>query len=197
MQLGRFVSPVLLMGVIFCFFLPFVTISCNNGQKVATFSGTQLAIGTTMEQRQAFGPPQRREIAPYLTVSLALLCAALALALSFLAPRVAMLAAISSALAACSLLLFRSNMEDEVIQQGSGVLRAQYEVGYSAGLFLLVLATGWNGFLFFRRNRAPTPARAAAAAAGSHSAARLFCSRCGRPAPPGSAFCNACGGAVQ
>ena len=49
------VSPALFVITTLCFLFPFVTVSCN-GQKVATFSGVELATGTTVEQPQVFGP---------------------------------------------------------------------------------------------------------------------------------------------
>lgn len=48
--------PAILGLALICFFLPFVTVSCQ-GQKLMTFSGIQLVTGTTIQEPQMFGPP--------------------------------------------------------------------------------------------------------------------------------------------
>lgn len=49
----RHVSPAAFGFVVLCFLLPFVTLSCPGGS--FTFSGVQLATGTTIEEPGLFG----------------------------------------------------------------------------------------------------------------------------------------------
>src|SRR6476620_9314495 len=80
------VSPVLFVITTLCFLFPFVTVSCN-GQKVVTFSGVELATGTTVEQPQVFGPPQKRHQGAQPLATVAALCALAGVGLSFLGLR--------------------------------------------------------------------------------------------------------------
>jgi hypothetical protein len=45
----NFLSPAIYGVIILCFFLPWVSVSCQ-GQPIVTFSGFQLAKGTTFDQ---------------------------------------------------------------------------------------------------------------------------------------------------
>ncbi len=52
------ISSGLLGLVVLLFLLPWITVSCG-GQKVFTFSSTDLAIGKSVEIPQAFAPPKQ------------------------------------------------------------------------------------------------------------------------------------------
>jgi hypothetical protein len=62
-------------GTLLCFFLPFVTVSCQ-GMKIYSFTGQQLATGTTMSQPQPFGPPKMQKVEPNAFAAVAFLCSA-------------------------------------------------------------------------------------------------------------------------
>ena len=80
------VSPAIFAASILCFLLPFVTLSCG-GQRITSFSGVQLAIGTSVDQPQIFGPPKKQNVDPDPTAAVAGICALLGLGLSFLATK--------------------------------------------------------------------------------------------------------------
>jgi hypothetical protein len=50
-------SPAIFVLVLICFFLPFMTFSCQ-GERVLSLSGIQLVTGTSVPQAQMFGPPK-------------------------------------------------------------------------------------------------------------------------------------------
>jgi hypothetical protein len=57
------ISPILFGVTLVCFLFPFVTVSCG-GQKMASFSGAQLATGTSVDEPQMFGPSQKKKVDP-------------------------------------------------------------------------------------------------------------------------------------
>ncbi len=79
-------SPAIFLASILCFLLPFITVSCG-GQKVGSFSGLQLATGTTVNQPQMFGPAQSEKVESEPMATIAILCAVAGLGLSFLRRR--------------------------------------------------------------------------------------------------------------
>ncbi|MFI5105447.1 MAG: hypothetical protein ACHP79_11020, partial [Terriglobales bacterium] len=100
------VSPALFIVTTLCFLLPFVTVSCN-GTKVASFSGVELATGTTVEQPQMFGPAQKKSVGAEPLATMAALCALAGVGLSFLGIRLAIVPAIGGAVGALFLLLLQ------------------------------------------------------------------------------------------
>ena len=82
------VSAALFIVTTICFLFPFFTVSCN-GQKVATFSGVQMATGTTVERPQAFGSTQKERVDAEPSAAIAAICALAGIGLSFLGIRLA------------------------------------------------------------------------------------------------------------
>lgn len=77
-------SPALFGIALICFFLPFIEVS-RQGQKIASFTGLQLAVATEVQQQGFFGTqrqPKRTDPEPF--AILALLAAISGLGLSFL-----------------------------------------------------------------------------------------------------------------
>src|ERR1039458_7680072 len=149
------VSPAIFIATILCFLFPFITVSCG-GQRVARFSGVQLATGTTVEQPQMFGPPQKQKVDPDPTAAVAALCAILGLGLSFLGTRIAIGPAIAGAAGALSLLVMKSRLDDQIVKEGHGMLQANHEIGYSLALLLLLAGAAWNAYLLWQRRRPPS-----------------------------------------
>jgi hypothetical protein len=146
----RFSSLVFGITII-CFFFPFVTLSCG-GQRAVTFSGMQMAIGTTVDEPQVFGPPQKKPIEPNPFASLALLCAVLGATFGFttistLAP------AIAGGVGGLSLLLAKEHLNDQVLRQGQGVLQVNSEVGYILTVLLFLSIAAWNAYLLSGRDQ--------------------------------------------
>jgi hypothetical protein len=153
MQWKSKVSPAIFALSILCFLLPFVTISCN-GKKLSSFSGVQLATGTTIEQPQMFGPPQKKRANPEPAATVAAICALLALGLSFLGARMALGTAIGGAMGTVSLLLMKAQLDDRIAKQGQGMLQVDYETGFALALALLMGGAAWNAYLFWQKKKA-------------------------------------------
>jgi zinc-ribbon domain len=201
------VSPVLFLVTVLCFLLPFVTVSCN-GQKIATFSGTDLAFGTTINQPQAqqpFGFPQPRRgsgerVKAEPVATMAFLCAIAGIGLSFLAIRLALVPAITGALGTLLLFALQLKLNDDISKRAQGAFQLDFQAGFILALLLFIAAAGWNGWLFFMSRRpgmaASQPLANAAAAGSGGTTSAAFCPNCGQPLSSNAKFCGGCGKAV-
>lgn len=190
------VSPALFIVTTLCFLFPFVTVSCN-GQKVATFSGVQLATGTTVEQPQVFGPPQKKSVGAEPLATVAGLCALAGLVLSFLGIRLAIAPAISGSVGALLLLLLQSKLNSDMTKQAQGMFRLDWEAGYVLSLVFFIAAAAWSFYLFFQGRKLPVAASSPPlASAAAVSAGAAFCPHCGQSVSAGARFCGGCGKAV-
>jgi hypothetical protein len=216
------VSPVLFAVSIVCFLLPFVTVSCN-GQKVATFSGVQLAAGTTLEQPQMFGPAQKRSVDPEPMAGVAALCAIVGLGLSFLR-RGALGSGLCGVAGMVALLLLKSIMDLQIAQSGQGMFQLDYGGGYILALLSLITGAAWNFYYWSQTRRrsaneqtggqnrvlpltqpdaspavrAPleshsSPESAPSRTAMSSAGAAAVCPDCGAMIKGNSKFCGTCG----
>jgi len=197
------VSAAIFAAAAFCFLLPFVTVSCG-GQKVATFSGVQLAFGTEVNQPQMFGPAQKKNVDAEPLATLAGLCALLGLGLGFIeSSRAALGPAVSGVVGALFLLLVKSNMDDKIVKQGQGMLQVSYEAGFTLTLLLLIAGAALNGYGFFsQRARSAVaslpatprpPGELVGPTASAPPASRGVCPHCGASTGATSKFCAGCG----
>ena len=187
MQTQKAIPAVLLLALI-CFFLPFVSVSCQGG-KLMTFSGMQLVTGTTVQEPQMFEPAKPRKIESEPLAVLAFLCGLLGLVFSLVAKNKGKtVAAVLAGLGAVALLTLKSRVENEVLKEADGLLRADFETGYWGTLLLFVGAVGArlsSGREFFRRlARAPSTGR---------SLGHQFCPQCGARNDASDSFCKECG----
>jgi hypothetical protein len=150
--MGIKLSPVIFVLALICFFLPFVDFSCQ-GQKVATLTGIQLVTGTNFEQSSMFGGQAKTEKVPSEPLAiLSILCVILGLGLSFLKDKKSKIAPAISGLAGLTfLLLLKAKIDNDVLREGGGVLRVEYDIGFWLTFLLLLIAAGWHGYLFSRR----------------------------------------------
>ena len=122
-SIARKLSPAAFVFALICFFLPFVTFSCQ-GHEVASFSGIQLATGTTVKQPQMFGPPKSEKFQPEPLAILALLSVVAGVGLSFLKGK---RGAVGSALLAVAgvvlLAALKSKLDGEAASQGGGLIQ--------------------------------------------------------------------------
>jgi hypothetical protein len=140
---------------LFCFLLPFTTVSCNQ-RPVAKFSGFQLAFGTTVRQPEMFGPPKVHTLNPEPLAVIAFFCCALAFGLAFTKSRGGEIAvAVSSVISFLSLLFFKSTFEDEVSRQTSGVLEVNYEFGFWLTLLCNMSGAALNALAPWREKKTP------------------------------------------
>jgi len=179
-------SPVVFVLVLICFFLPFVTFSCQ-GRKVLSLSGIQLVTGTSVPQPQMFGPPRSEKMNAEPLAVLAFLCGVLGLGLSFLKGRTGAIApAATGGLAAILLLALKSKIEGDALSKGSGVIQVNYEVGFYIVLILSLAAVALNISVLLQGKGLPLPALKA----GGDS---KFCTQCGSRNLSTDVFCKQCG----
>lgn len=120
------------------FLLPFVTLSCS-GQRLVTVTGVQLVTGVDVGSH---GSPSDARAAFALGMCV---LGVLLLKAAGTARRIP--AALAGAAGAIALLSFKTTLDDEVLRQGHGVIRVQYEFGYYLALVALASAAAagfWN-----------------------------------------------------
>jgi hypothetical protein len=162
------ISPLIFGISLLCFILPFVTLSCG-GHEITTLSGVQLAIGTTVQEPQVFGPPQKTAVDPDPFASLAVLCAVFGIFFGFVS-KSPLPPAISGALGAMSLLLMKAHLTDQILKRSQGILLVSYESGFTLVLLLLAAAGGWNGYLLLQtRSAIPAAVESMPIAPGTES----------------------------
>jgi hypothetical protein len=164
-QLLAKISPSLFALVIACFFLPFVTISCQETTLV-TLNGFQMATGTTIEQTSGLGSnlqsltsrletssdrlSEQREINGNAIAGLVLASACAGVALSFIKLRQqAIVQAGTAALGAILLLILKAQVDEQTLKHGQGILKASYSSGYWLTFLLLSSAMILNGYRVF------------------------------------------------
>jgi hypothetical protein len=179
-------SPAIFVLALICFFLPFVTFSCQ-GQKVMSFSGIQLVMGTTIQQPQMFGPSQSQKVEPQPLAILAFVCGVLGLALGFLRGRARMIGPVAAGgIAAILLLAMKSSIDSDVLSKGGGVIQVNYDIGFYVVVLLLLAAVGFNVFLLMQGRGLQLPVLKA-------SSRDKFCTQCGSRDLGTDVFCKECG----
>lgn len=169
-----------------CFVLPFVAVSCNQ-QKVASFTGLQMAFGTTVQQPQMFGPPKGQHIDGEPLAVIALLCGLVALGVSFGKSKTGDIAAtILSVLSFVALVALKSRVENEVQQHAGGFLQVNYQAGFYFALISLLAAIGIGVYGLSGK-------KLGLALASEVRPKETFCTQCGAKNTSGDLFCRDCG----
>jgi hypothetical protein len=184
--IGRKLSPAALVLALICFFLPFVTFSCQ-GQKVASFSGLQLATGTTIQQPQMFGPPKSQKVGAEPLAVLALLSVLAGVGASFLRGKKGAGSSAGLALLAVILLAaLKSKLDGDALRQGAGAVQVNYEAGYYLTLILLLAAIGASVYALVAAKGMSLPTL-------QQSGNSKFCLKCGAGGASDDVFCKKCG----
>jgi len=138
---ARQTSPALFGITLICFFLPFVTISCQQ-ETLKTFSGIQLATGSTMQVATPTGRIQEQKIPGDPLAALAIISSIVGLGTSLIKARKTVIASAGSGAAgALLLLMLKSKLDDEAIKQGGGLILINYGLGFWLAFLLLVSAS--------------------------------------------------------
>jgi len=186
-------SPALYGIIIICFFLPWVSVSCQ-GQPIITLSGFQLAKGTTFGQ-PGTGPqkiaPQKetKKVNPEIFALLSVIVAAGGLASCFLKGKAGtILPAAGGILGVIFLVLMRFKLSRELskVGEGAGILQLEYGIGYYL-TFLLFLAS----FVLNIYNPFKKPLQKEITTKGTPL--KKFCTQCGQENEGGNQFCSSCG----
>lgn len=182
----RKLSPAAFVLALICFFLPFVTFSCQ-GQTVATLSGVQLATGTRIPQPQVFGPPKEHKVDAEPLATVAFLSVLLGVGLSFLRGRKWGIG--SAALAVLGVILLaalKSKLDGDALRQGGEIIQVSYGTGYYLCLAFLLAAAGTSIYSLM----AGKGIRMTSPLSGGDT---KFCTQCGTQNAASNLFCKQCG----
>jgi hypothetical protein len=135
-------STLVFFGTLLCFFLPFVTVSCN-GKDVFAVTGQQLVTGTSGHHASAEGP-EKPKISPNPFAAAAVLSAVLGLILSSVGRRMIRSVAMSGAVGTASLAAMKVQLDYQIHKQAMGMAQNNYQVGYFLALLLMFIGAGWN-----------------------------------------------------
>ena len=143
----RKISSSIFGLILICFFLPFMTVSCQS-QKIYSFSGTQLVTGTSIEQKNSFsGSSTKQQVNGEPLASLALACSIVGVGVGLSTWKKGPKVSIGIAIAGVILmLLLKSKVDTDVFTQGRGMIQVDYEIGFW-GSFLLFISAVIVNFL--------------------------------------------------
>jgi hypothetical protein len=182
------ITPALLCFGVFCFFLPFISVSCG-GQKLMSFTGIQLATGPTYQEPTMFGPAQTKKIDPEPLAYLALGAGIIGALLGFINGKPGqMLAGVCGTIGLVMLIMLKFKLESDLAKQP--VLQINYETGYWGAGFVY-LAGVLSSIFFSSQVKRPLPAPS------PHPRMGRFCGSCGALLDADSRFCEKCGGRIS
>lgn len=139
-------SPALFGLIIFCFFLPFVNLSCS-GQTIMSLTGFQLMTGAEVEAGDMFGgfdmseqeKTESENVDPQPMAILAFIMALVGLGLSFIGKKAsAITTAVISVLGFLFLILLKVNMDGDVDLSGQYIITLDYQFGYWFSMILFI-----------------------------------------------------------
>lgn len=150
-------SHVLYVLIIFCFLLPFYNLSCS-GQKVMSLTGFQIATGTEYAQPNMFGGVGKTtKIDPEPLAIFALLIAVIGLIIgSIKVKSMGLISGILSISGAVFLFLLKNKLDSNVIAQGQGMIKIEYEFGYWLALLLFIASAVIQGFVYNQEKKINT-----------------------------------------
>jgi hypothetical protein len=195
---NKFVSPSLFLLAALCFFLPFVSFTCQ-GQKIATISGMELITGTKIEkfemekmEADQTNPDldKERDVNSEPLAVAAFIFALVGIVVSLIPRYSRMLSLIAGALGALMLLFLRSSIGGEVTGDFNfKIIDVSYEWGYYLSLILLIAAFAMNLYQVITENRAASVASIEDLPLSN----AVYCPSCGAQNEAGSIFCSKCG----
>jgi len=122
---------------ILCFCLPWVTVSCQQ-QKISTFTGIQMVMGTEVAEPGSGmfgGPTKKKQVEPNALAVVAVVTAVAAFFISLIAGGASTVPAVIGVLVAFAL---KSNIDQDIVKHGQGLLNVTYESGFWAYVLLLI-----------------------------------------------------------
>jgi hypothetical protein len=156
------ISASMFALILICFFLPFVTISCEN-RPVVQLSALELTTGKTMEVPSDFsGQTKSQNIPGDGKAALVLVAAAAGIGTSLLKfRRSSLISAGVGAFGVLMLLALKSGIDSQLVDKGGGAtgFRADYGLGFWGSTLLFLSAIALNIWQFFNKKieRGDTP----------------------------------------
>ncbi|NTW02467.1 MAG: zinc ribbon domain-containing protein [Oscillochloris sp.] len=201
------ISRSMLAAVVFCFFLPFITVSCGSSAK-STLSGINMVTGAPIRVDTPYGSEMSGDWFPARSEMIAAFVAGVAsLVATFLkiSPRMKSTAiAIGSGLAALFFFLLKSAFDNEIRAQSQLILT--YEMGFWLSWMLLIATAGLNAWIIYQSmsQRVAFPQRIAThntmyqsqaplMPSANETVPSLACPKCGKSVVGTSKFCMHCG----
>lgn len=137
-------TALTLGAVLVTFFFTFANASCQ-GQRIASFSGVQLAFGTEISKNDVWGNKQTEKVPAEPLASVALIAAAVGLVLALIgaARRLTAVLAVAGAL---SLLILINRLDQQASLQTSGMVDISAGFGLVAAVVLFFVAAGLSWF---------------------------------------------------
>lgn len=180
------VPPAALIIALICFFLPFVTFSCQ-GQKIVSLTGIQLVTGSLIQQPQMFGPATSQKLSPEPLAIVTLLSVILGLGLSLTKGKKGVYCPLFLAgLGFVCVLALQSKLENDALGQGGGAIQVQFEAGFYLLLLLLLASAAASIARWLQLRGKPL---LSFKAGGTDK----FCAQCGARNISADAFCKECG----
>jgi hypothetical protein len=199
----KFLSPSLFLLVALCFFLPFVSFTCQ-GQKLATITGMELVTGTKIEkfemekvdeQQKSPDLDKERNVDSEPLAVAAFIFALIGIVVSIIPRYSRVISLIAGALGVLSLLFLRSSIGADLPGDSDfKILEVTYEWGYYLALILFIVAFLINLYLLRLQNKIIPDLPPADLPPGNlHLSDVVYCSKCGTPNNPENIFCEKCG----
>ncbi|MDP4092115.1 MAG: zinc ribbon domain-containing protein [Bacillota bacterium] len=199
---------VILIIVLVCFFLPFVTVSCS-GKPVETFSGLNLVFGGKYHIADNLGLGDMGSsgtssgYGPQFFVLLAFLAGIVALAVTFMKKgKSLLLSGVMAVLGLISTILSTINIsgqsKSESSELGSVLSGSLLQVRYNIGFYLILLGfAGTAAYIFYSIYSKPVTNIRADNPVYINQDPPRFCSNCGSSVTPGNDFCVNCGQKIE
>jgi zinc-ribbon domain len=194
---NRFASPALFLLVALCFFLPFVSFTCQ-GQRIATISGMELITGTKIQKFQMndFNTQQQnpdldkeRDVDSEPLAVAAFIFALIGIVGSLIPRYSKILSVAVGALGALMLLFLRSSIGGEVTGDFDfKIVEISYEWGYYLALLLFIAGLALNLYWMLNERKV-----SGVSIDDIPITNVVVCSKCGYTNDSGSLFCSKCG----
>jgi hypothetical protein len=188
-------APSILGIALVLFLLPWCDVNCA-GQKFMSLTGTDMAIGKTIQQSEFFGAKGKSETVRDMRVTAAFVILLAGTIMGFLAGSMddlrKVIIALSGVGSVVLLLFFKFATDGEVQRQGQGLIT----VGFTPAFWLTVLCSAGAPVLEFGATTVTSlPASGNTIAIQSSSPSR-YCAHCGAQIVAGDRFCGECGSAI-
>ena len=161
---ARKFSPAAFALAILCFFFPFTHLSCQ-GDRVATFSGIQLVVGTRvpggdLDMLGETPHASQQRVGPELLAVVAFVSAVAGLVVGLKKGRLRWVGGvIAGAVGALALLGLKVRIDDAVLREGEGLLSAEYGGGFYLAVLAFVCAAVLSGYFLVEAKKQGGPQR--------------------------------------
>lgn len=196
--MNKIISPTIFGLGLICFLLPWVSVSCS-GQKVLTFSGTDLAIGKTMEIPQAFGPSKKQN-AREGRATIAFIAGIAGILSGFIVKSgraKAITAAVCGGIGSISLYLLKSKLDSEIVAHGAGMISVDYQFGLWIAMLLFLGACIVNVLDLTGQLERISAGTGGTLPINNSPPKQSFCTQCGATIGADAAFCSECGHSMK